>query len=115
MRGRGAVSLIVMLLSWLALDDITTDNANRFPLEYTILVSAGIWFAALGVSMVAKRHAFVGVSSLVAVALGVLAFWSLPQHYQPPSPVNYLGYVPLAWFAGLTVWLLAGRAGGRSG
>ena len=31
MRGRGAVSLIVLVLSWLALDDITTDNANTFP------------------------------------------------------------------------------------
>ena len=115
MRGRGAVSLIVMLLSWLALDDITTDNANQFPLEYTILVSAGIWFAALGVSLVAKRHSFVGVSSLVAVGLGVMAFWSLPHHYQPPSPINYLGYVPLAWFVGLTVWLLAARVQARSG
>jgi len=115
MRGRGAVSLIVMLLSWLALDDITTDNANQFPLEYTILVSAGIWFAALGVSLVAKRHSFVGVSSLVAVGLGVMASWSLPHHYQPPSPINCLGYVPLAWFAGLTVWLLAARVQARSG
>jgi len=115
MRGRGAVSLIVMLLSWLALDDITTDNANQFPLEYPILVSAGIWFAALGVSLVAKRHSFVGVSSLVAVGLGVMAFWSLPHHYQPPSPINYLGYVPLAWFVGLTVWLLAARVQARSG
>jgi len=109
MRGRGAVSLIVLLLSWLALDDITTDNANEFPLEYTILVSAGIWFVALGVSLVAKRRYLPGIPSLAAVALGVMAFWSLPHHYQPPAPVNYLGYVPLAWFVGLTVWLLAAR------
>jgi hypothetical protein len=115
MRLRGAVSLIVLLLSWLALDDITTDNANQFPLEYTFLVSAGIWFTALGASLVAKRHLFVGTSSLVAVGLGVVAFWSLPHHYQPPSPINYLGYVPLAWFAGLTIWLLAARVQGRSG
>jgi len=109
------VSLIVLLLSWLALDDITTDNANQFPLEYTFLVSAGMWFAALGASLVAKRHFFVGTSSLVAVVLGVVAFWSLPHHYQPPSPINYLGYVPLAWFVGVTVWLLAARVQARSG
>ncbi len=109
MRARGAVSLIVLLLSWLALDDITTDNANRFPLEYAILVSAGMWFTVLGVSLIATRHSLGGISSLVAVGLGVVAFWSLPHHYQPPSPINYLGYVPLAWFVGLTVWLLAGR------
>ena len=115
MRGRGALSLIVLLLSWLALDDITTDNASEFPLEYAILVSAGIWFAALGVLLAAKRHSFSGISSLVAVGLGIVAFWSLPHHYQPPSAINYLGYVSLAWFVGLTVWLLAGRVqAGRS-
>jgi len=115
MRGRGAVSFIVLLLSWLALDDITTDNANTFPLEYTILVLAGMWFVALSVSLVAKRRYLLAVFSLMAVGLGVVAFWALPHHYQPPSPINYLGYVPLAWFVGLTVWLLAARVQARSG
>jgi hypothetical protein len=110
MRGRGAVSLIVLLLLWLALDDITTDNANAFPLEYTILVLAGVWFVALGVSLVAKRRYLLALVSLLAVGLGVVAFWALPHHHQPPSPINYLGYVPLAWFVGLAVWLLAARA-----
>ena len=109
MRGRGAASFIVLLLSWLALDDITTDNAGQFPLEYAILVAAGIWFAALGAWLVAKRRYLLAAFSLVAVGLGIVAFWSLPHHYQPPSPINHLGYVPLAWFAGLTVWLLAAR------
>jgi ABC-type Mn2+/Zn2+ transport system permease subunit len=113
MRERGAVSLAVLLFSWLALDDITTDNAREFPLEYAILVSAGMWFAALGAWLVFKRHAFTGICSLAAVAIGVAAFWSLPHHYQPPSLVNYLGYVPLAWFLGLAIWLLAAR--GQSG
>ena len=115
MRARGAVSLVVLLLSWLALDDITTDNANEFPLEYALLVSAGIWFTALGVLLVVKRHVCGGISSLVAVGLSVVAFWSLPHHYQPPSAINHLGYVPLAWFAGLTVWLLAARFQAKSG
>ena len=86
---------------------LTTPTTSRW---YTILVSAGTWFTALGVSLVSKRRSPLRVSrSLVAVGLGVVAFWSLPHHYQPPSLINYLGYVPLAWFAGLTVWLLAAR------
>jgi len=105
MRGRGAVSLVVLVLSWLALDDITTDNASEFPLEYTILVAAGIWFTSLGVSLIARRHRFAGICSLVAAAFGAVAFWSLPHHYQPPTPVNYLGWVTIVWFLGLTVWL----------
>jgi hypothetical protein len=115
MRGRGAVSLMVLVLSWLALDDITTDTANTFALEYTILVSAGIWFLALGVSLAAQRRYLPAIASLAAVGLGVAAFWSLPHHYQPLAPINYLGYVPLAWFAGLTVWLLAVRVQPRRG
>jgi hypothetical protein len=109
MRGFGAVSLAVLLVSWLALDDLTTDNANAFPLEYTILVLAGAWFAALGGWLIIQRRVLAGVCSLIAVAAGVVAFWSLPHHYQPPSPVNRFGYVPLAWFLGLAVWLAAGR------
>jgi hypothetical protein len=109
MRGYGAVSLIVLLFSWLALDDITTDNANEFPLEYTILVVAAVWFAVLGGTLIARRRLCAGVASLVAVAIGVAACWSLPHHYQPPSLLNYVGYLPLAWFLGLAVWLVAGR------
>ena len=109
MRGLGAVSLVVLVFSWLALDDITTDNANAFPLEYTMLILAGVWFAVLGVWLITKRRALAGVCSLAAVALAVVAFWSLPHHYQPASLMNNVGYVPLAWFLGLTAWLLAAR------
>jgi len=110
MRGYGVASLIVLVFSWLALDDITTDDANEFPLEYTILVLAGIWFAVLGGTLVAKRRLSLGVFSLAAVAVAVVAFWSLPHHYQPPSPVTHLGWLPIVWFLGLSVWLVAGRA-----
>jgi len=113
MRGRGWASLVVLAFSWLALDDITTDNATRFPLEYTILVLAGLWFSVLGAWLVAKGRAVAGIGSLVAVVMGVVAFCSLPHHYQPPSPVNLMGYAPLAWFLALAVWLVAAR--GRSG
>ena len=109
MRGRGAVSLIVLAFSWLALDDITTDNAARFPLEYTMLVLAGVWFSVLGAWLIAKRRTVAGIGSLVAIVMGVVAFWSLPHHYEPPSAVNHIGYAPLAWFLALAVWLVAAR------
>ena len=109
MRGRGAVSLVVLAFAWLALDDITTDDAARFPLEYTMLVLAGVWFSVLGAWLVAKGRAIAGIGSLVAIVMGVVAFWSLPHHYQPPSAVNNMGYAPLAWFLVLAVWLVAAR------
>lgn len=114
MRARGAVSLVALALSWLALDDITTDNASAFPLEYGFLVVAGVWFAALGAWLAAKGHPVAGGVSLAAVAIGVAAFWSLPHHHAPPSGLNYLGYLPLAWFFGLAIRLLAARHRARS-
>jgi hypothetical protein len=107
MRGSGAVSLVVLLFSWLALDDMTTDNATRFPLEYGMLVLAGAWFAVLGGRLIAKRRVPAGVCSLMAVAIGVSACWDLPHHYEPGSLVNRLGYVPLVWFLGLAIRLVA--------
>jgi hypothetical protein len=107
MRGYGAVSLVVLLFSWLALDDITTDNATRFPLEYSMLVLAAAWFALLGGRLIAKRRVLAGVCSLMAVMIGVAACWDLPHHYQPPSLVNRFGYVALLWFLGLAMWLVA--------
>ena len=109
MRGRGVLSLVLLLASCLALDDITTDNANAFPLEYGILIAAGIWYLALGVWLLARQRVCAGRLSLAAVAIGMVAFWSLPHHYQTPSFINNLGCVPLAWFMGLSIWLLVAR------
>jgi len=106
-RAWGVLSLGVLLMTWLAGDDITTDNANQFPLEYTILVLAGLWFAVLGGRLIAKRRILAGVCSLMAVAIGVAACWDLPHHYQPPSLVNRAGYGVLLWFLGLATWLVA--------
>lgn len=110
MRWRGAVSLMWWLSSWAALDDITTDNATgAFVPENTVLVLAGLWFVALAAWLLATRRWLAGIFSLLAVAVGIAAFWSLPHHYQPLSLLNHLGYVPVAWFLGMSGWLLVAR------
>ena len=111
MRGRGAVSLVVLVFSWLALDDITTDNATTFIVEYSLLVICGAWFAAVAIWLLARRRVMAGIVSLAALSLAVVAFRPLPHHYAPASPVNYLGLFSLAWFLGLSVWMAARRAG----
>lgn len=110
MRWRGVVSILWLLLSWAALDDIATDNADSFPLEYSALMLAGVWFTALGAWLIVKQRTVAGICSLLAVALGIVACWSLPHHYQPPSWINSLGYVTLAWFVGIALWLVSGGA-----
>ena len=109
MRWMGVVSLFVLLLTWAALDDITTDTAQRFSVEYTLLMLSGAWFAGIGVWLVARGQRMLGAATLAAVAVGIAAFWSLPHRGEQPSGVNYLGYVPLAWCLALIVWMLVAR------
>jgi hypothetical protein len=109
-RGAGMVSLLLLVLAWLALDDITTDNATgAFVPEYSLLVLCGAWFAAVAAWLLLRGRRFAGVASVAAIGLAVLAFWSLPHHYAPPSPVNDLGLISIAWFLGLGIWLIARR------
>lgn len=110
MRWRGVVSILLLVLAWLALDDITTDNATTFEFEYTMLVWCGVWFTSVAIWLLVRRRPVLGIASLVAVALAVVAFWSLPHHYAPAAPVNYLGAVSLVWFLALAIWLVARRS-----
>ena len=111
MRWRGVLSILLLALAWLALDDITTDNAKGgFIPEYSILVMCGIWFVGVAAWLLVRRRLLPGIASLLAVAVAICAFWSLPHHYAPASPVNYLGLVSLTWFLALAIWLVARRS-----
>ena len=106
MRWMGVVSVFALLLTWAALDDITTDSAQRFDVEYTLLGLSGAWFVGIGAWLVARGQRMLGAATLAAVAVGIAAFWSLPHRGEQASGVNYLGYVPLAWCLALMVWML---------
>jgi hypothetical protein len=109
MRWIGVASVLVLALTWAALDDITTDTPQRFVGEYTILVLSGIWFAAIGAWLMVRRRLLLGLTSLAAVAIGIPTFWSLPHRGEPATAVHLLGWIPLVWFLALTVWLLVAR------
>ncbi len=115
MRWRGVLSLLVLVLAWLALDDITTDNSTgRFVPEYSVLVASGVWFSGVAIWLLMRRRPILAIASLLAVALAVIAFWSLPHHYAPASLVNYSGLISIAWFLGLSVWSVARRERARN-
>jgi len=109
MRWIGVASVLVLALTWAALDDITTDTAQRFVVEYTILVLSGIWFAGIGAWLMVRRRLLLGLTSLAAVAIGIPTFWSLPHRGEPATAIHFLGWIPLVWFLALTVWLLVAR------
>ena len=61
------VTAAALVLSFAAADDITTDNATTFRLEYTILVVSAAWLCFLALNLVRRRHYVLGVMSLVAL------------------------------------------------
>ena len=93
------------------LPDNPVSDARRTLSASFGLVLSGLWFAGVAAWLAARRRGVLRVASLAAIAVGMVAFWSLPHRGQPVSAVNLLGYIPLAWFLALTVWLLVGRSG----
>ena len=51
------VSLILLGLAWLALDDITTGNQPHFVVEWTMVAAAAAWFVALAAWRLQHRNA----------------------------------------------------------
>jgi len=105
----GVTSVLVLLLTWAALDDITTGNEPSFVGEYTLLALSDLWFAAIAGWLIVRRRTVIGLVSLAAVALAALAWWSLPHRGEPSNPINVLGFIPIIWFVALSVWMLVAR------
>lgn len=109
MRWMGLMSALVLFVTWAALDDITTGNETDFAAEYAFLLLSGLWYAGTSVWLMVRRHRMLGAASLAAVAVGVLACWSLPHRGEPVRAVNLLGWISLVWFLALSAWLLTAR------
>jgi hypothetical protein len=105
--GAGVVMLGLLLLSFLALDDITTDNATAFPLEYTMLIICGAWCALVAVALLRGGYAIPGGASLILIAaaawvasdgLGTKAAggWAVFWPEYAVMSVNWLWFVAVA-------------------
>jgi hypothetical protein len=103
----GVITLVVLLLVFAAFDDITTDNATAFPVEYSFLVVCGAWLLSLAWRLSRQRHRFLGGMSVLAVAAAVWA-----QRAIGPGIVSgfRLEYVAITaaylWFSALSLTLL---------
>jgi hypothetical protein len=65
------VTIAALLLIFAAFDDITTDNATSFPLEYTILAASPVWLLFIAIRLMRHGHGLVGGLSLLALASAV--------------------------------------------
>ena len=95
------ITLAMVVLAVLALDDITTDSAPSFPLERTALVACAVWFSVVAWRLWRQDHRVLG-----ALSFGLVTILALAQPTIGPGTIltqlGYLGYLAtvgaLAWF-----------------
>lgn len=103
----GAVTAVALLLVFAAFDDITTDNATSFPVEYTFLLGCAAWLLVVAWRLLHARHRAVGAVSVLAIAAGL---WAQRAIGPGISPGRWPEYVVMAaaylWFWGIAVAML---------
>ena len=61
------VTIAALLLVFAAFDDITTDRATSFPLEYTTLIASAVWLLFIAGRVMRHGHGLLGGISLLAL------------------------------------------------
>ena len=95
------VTIAALLLVFAAFDDITTDNATSFPLEYTILAASAVWLLFIAVRLMRHGHGLLGGISLLALASAV---WGQRAGGFKPEYVAVM--TAYGWFCALSLAIL---------
>jgi ammonia channel protein AmtB len=114
--GIGGVTLAAMVMAGLALDDITTDNATRFPVEYTILVVCAAWLLLVAWQLFRSgSRVNAGITVISLAAATVMAAGGIGHKRDGGWAVFWPQYLPLtwAWVHGVVVGILLIRRGVR--
>jgi hypothetical protein len=103
----GVITGLVLILVFLALDDITTDNAKTFRVEYSALVACAAWSVYVVVRLLRRGHRIRGTVSAFALFAGL---WAARAVVHGGVPGFWTEYVVLTaaylWFWVVTVTLL---------
>ena len=92
------ITVAVVVLAVLALDDITTDSARTFPLERSALAVCAVWFSVVAWRLWRHGHRVLGVLSFGLVTIGAVAQPTVGPG-TVPMQLGYLATVgALAWF-----------------
>jgi hypothetical protein len=115
--GWGGVTLATVVLAYLALDDITTDNAVRFPVEYGVLALCGAWLLFVAWGLVRSGARALAAMSVVTVAIAAcVAFDGIGHKRDGGWGVFWPEYLVMAgallWTIVLAITLL--RRGSRA-
>lgn len=101
--GSGLLTAGALLLLDAAFDDITTDKATSFPLEYSFLAVCAAWLLVLGVRLVRARRLTFGWISIAALASALWAQRAIGPATAPGWRAEYtIIIVAYVWF-----WIVA--------
>ena len=96
---RGIVTFATVVLAFLAFDDITTDNATSFTVEYACLVACAVWCLLLAVWLTQTRRFVLGGVSLLILGAAIWGQRSISPGTVPSWRPEYVATVSaLGWF-----------------
>ena len=114
----GLATFAALLLMFAAFDDITTDDATTFRMEYAFLLACAAWLIFIAVRLLRAGHRFLGGVSLPAVAAGVWAQRAIGPGIVPGFWAEYVvATAPYLWFVALAIsllWLARRRRAGEA-
>lgn len=107
------VTFATVLLAFAAFDDITTDRASTFTIEWVALVVCSVWLLTVSWRLVRDEHRWLGSVSVVALVAAAGAGSTIRQG-TGPFQIEYLTTIAgLLWFLGLAA-ILTGQAWRRT-
>jgi hypothetical protein len=104
-----AVTLAAVVLAFAAFDDITTDRAATFTVEWVGLAMCAAWLFALSWRLVRSEHRRLGFISLIALVVVVGAGSTIRAGIDPFRAEYLTTMAGLLWFLALA-GILAGQA-----
>ncbi|HEU4939226.1 MAG TPA: hypothetical protein VFT39_22415 [Vicinamibacterales bacterium] len=101
------ITIIALLLVFAAFDDITTDNATTFSVEYSALAICAAWLAFVSVRLWRTHHRILGSVSALALIAGVWAQRAIGRDMAAGLRLEYV-VLPAAyvWFWAVAIALL---------
>jgi hypothetical protein len=111
---KAVVTIGLVVLAWLALDDITTDNWTGFRPEYTLLAACGAWCLFFALDLTNRGYPRLGAISMVAVAAAVWVASDGLGHTRAGGwsvfwPEYTVMLIASLWFMVLAIVLIAPR------
>ncbi len=104
----GFATLAFLWIAFLAFDDITTDNATSFTLEYTFLLACAVWGLFVSAKLIRRGNHILGLISLFMLAGAVWGQRKVGPGTVPSWQLEYLATLAgMLWFLVLSAILVA--------